>query len=125
MACKSSQENTRVLVPKLDGLVTRTTGEHVTRVESNCINITSMASETSQLTISLVPNLDSVVTGTTGEQPSGVKCDRNNTPSIISRTVECFQQMIIYVNENNFFSTIYFKGVGTKFDLFGTFFLLT
>ena len=67
MACKSSQEKTRVLVPKLDGIVPRTAGEHVTRVESHCLNITSMASETSQeITRVLVPQIDTVVTVTTG-----------------------------------------------------------
>jgi len=74
MACKSSQENTRVLVQKPDGLVTRTTGEHVIRVESHCPNPISMASETSQLiTRVLVPQLDGPVERTSGKQTGGVK----------------------------------------------------
>ena len=104
MALESSQQNTRVLVPKPDGLVIRTTGKYVIRVESHCPNIITMASETSQLiTRVLVPQLDTVVTGTTGEQISGVKGDWKN----ISITDECFQQSIIYINENNFISTFF------------------
>jgi len=60
-----------------------------------------MASETPQLTRVLVPKFDGVVTGTTGEQISGVEFDRKNTIYTISRTVECSQQSIIYINENN------------------------
>ncbi len=67
MAFQSSQEKTRVLVPNLDGLVPRAAGEHVTRVESHCHNITSMASETSQeIARVLVPQIDTVVTVTAG-----------------------------------------------------------
>jgi hypothetical protein len=54
--------------PKLDGIVERTTGKHVIRVESHCVNKMSMASGTSQQTTRvLVPNLDSEVSGSTGE----------------------------------------------------------
>ncbi len=80
MACKSSQEKTRVLVPKLYGLVTRITGKHAIRVKNHCVNFITMASEISQLiTRVLVPDLDTVVTGATGKQMSGVKCNGNNT----------------------------------------------
>ena len=105
MASECSQQVSRVLVPKFDGPVSSTTGKQSIRVESHFVNFTIMASETSQLTIFLVPQFDSVVTGATCEQVGGVECDCANAGRIVSRTVECFQQSIIFVNENNFIST--------------------
>ena len=91
MTGQSSHEITKAVhivtvdVPEFDGTVIGPTGKHANRVESQRVNVTAMASETSQqIAAGFVPEHDRVVAGTAGEQEDGRECDCNNAAVIIS-----------------------------------------
>ena len=105
MTVKSSQQISRVLVPDFDGPVSRTTGEHVVRVEGHCHYYICMTSENSHFSASsLVPELDTMLIEITGKQMGGVKCDclAKERRSVCARLSECSQQSITCMNGNDF-----------------------
>ncbi len=96
MASESPQQISRVLVPNLDGIIPRATGNQMRGVKSDRSNILSMACKSSQENSRvLVPKLDGIVTRTTREHVIRVESHCVNWIIMASETSQQIARVLV------------------------------